>query len=88
MGIASLDIFLRVVPRGKLRNGSATFSMSRNWVVIMWLVLATAGVYSRVATHDFVNYDDNDYVTDNPRPQPSVRPSRARCRSRSRCRRN
>jgi protein O-mannosyl-transferase len=39
--------------------------MSRNWVVIVWLVLATAGVYSRVATHGFVNYDDNDYVTDN-----------------------
>ena len=43
------------------------FSMRRNWVVILWLVLATAGVYSRVATHDFVNYDDNDYVTDNAR---------------------
>ena len=43
--------------------------MRRNWVVILWLVLATAGVYARVATHDFVNYDDNDYVTDNARVQ-------------------
>ena len=29
------------------------------------LVLAVAGVYGRVAGHDFVNFDDQTYILDN-----------------------
>jgi tetratricopeptide (TPR) repeat protein len=31
------------------------------------LVLATLSVYGQVANHDFINFDDSDYVFDNPR---------------------
>src|SRR5262245_48214560 len=39
--------------------------MRRNWVVILVLAVFTAAAYWRVSGHDFVNYDDNDYVTAN-----------------------
>src|SRR5579872_4830180 len=30
------------------------------------LILGTLALYSPVRTHDFINYDDKDYVLDNP----------------------
>jgi hypothetical protein len=42
--------------------------VSRHGTLLACLTLAmlTFGVYSAVATHPFVNYDDPDYVTENP----------------------
>jgi tetratricopeptide (TPR) repeat protein len=43
--------------------------MRRSWPVVLLLIVITAAVYWRVSGHDFVNYDDNDYVTANPEVQ-------------------
>src|SRR4051812_15679271 len=37
-----------------------------DWVVIVVLVGATLAVYARVARYDFVTFDDDGYVSDNP----------------------
>src|SRR5439155_1849120 len=54
----------RLTPRGswlaKLRSPA---------VLSLLLALTTLGVYLPVAWHDFVGYDDPDYVTDNPHVQ-------------------
>ncbi len=36
------------------------------------LVILTTGVFGQLGTHEFVRYDDNLYVTDNPRVQPGL----------------
>lgn len=41
-------------------------SQRRNWLAVAALVLLTCAAYWRVLQCDFVNYDDNDYVTGNP----------------------
>ncbi|MEI9959766.1 MAG: tetratricopeptide repeat protein [Limisphaerales bacterium] len=43
--------------------------MSRPRIIALSLALITLLVYLPVASHDFINYDDNDYVTDNPNVQ-------------------
>ncbi len=37
----------------------------RDWILTAVLVVLTFGVYARTLTHDFVNYDDDIYVTAN-----------------------
>src|SRR5436190_12171613 len=39
--------------------------MSRNFYIPVLLALLVIGVYLPVRSHEFVNYDDPDYVTDN-----------------------
>ena len=41
------------------------------WKIItcLFLVLATLTVYGELRNHQFINLDDNIYVTDNPRVQ-------------------
>ncbi len=39
------------------------------------LLLATVALYYPVHSHPFINYDDRDYVTENPRVQLGLRPS-------------
>ena len=34
-------------------------------VICIFLVVATFCIYSQVQNHEFINYDDNQYVTDN-----------------------
>ncbi len=43
----------------------------RRWKIIacLFLVVATLAVYGDLRTHQFINYDDNVYVTDNPTVQ-------------------
>ena len=40
----------------------------RRWIIIacLFLVVATSATYGDLRTHQFINYDDNIYVTDNP----------------------
>ena len=40
--------------------------MRRSWFVILLLAIVTAAVYARVGGHEFVLYDDPDYILDNP----------------------
>lgn len=40
--------------------------MRHDWVVYLLLVLCTTAVYGQVARHDFVNFDDDKYVYENP----------------------
>src|ERR1700741_508300 len=42
------------------------------------LLLATVALYYPVHNHPFLNYDDRDYVTDNPHAQRGLRPSTVR----------
>ena len=34
-------------------------------ITCIFLVVATFAIYSQVQDHEFINYDDNQYVTDN-----------------------
>ena len=34
-------------------------------IICVFLVVATFAIYSQVQDHEFINYDDNQYVTDN-----------------------
>ena len=43
--------------------------LSRDKSILLLLALLTIGVFARVAVNDFVNYDDPDYVTNNPHVQ-------------------
>ena len=40
--------------------------MGRDLAVCLLLVLATLAVYGQTAHYDFVNYDDDHYVYENP----------------------
>ena len=40
-----------------------------SWLIAIMLVLATIAVYWSATSHDFVNYDDQLYVTANPQVQ-------------------
>src|SRR4026209_713088 len=43
--------------------------LSRSQLMPLLLVILTAAAFWRVSLHDFVNYDDPDYVTANPQVQ-------------------
>src|SRR5258706_3903505 len=43
--------------------------LSREKSILLGLLLLTVAVFARVASNDFVNYDDPDYVTSNPQVQ-------------------
>jgi protein O-mannosyl-transferase len=36
------------------------------WLTALWLALGTVALYWPATSHDFVNYDDQEYVTENP----------------------
>jgi len=40
--------------------------------VCLVLAILTAGIYAQVCWHQFINFDDNCYVTDNPHIQPGL----------------
>ena len=44
---------------------SPFFTLRREGVVCLFLVIAILAVYWQVGNHEFVNYDDNDYITEN-----------------------
>ena len=41
------------------------FTLRREGVVCLFLVIAILAVYWQVGDHEFVNYDDKDYITEN-----------------------
>ncbi len=41
----------------------------RLWLMVVVLIGLVAAVYLQVARHDFINYDDPEYITDNPQIQ-------------------
>ena len=41
------------------------FTLRREGVVCLFLVIAVLAVYWQVGDHEFVNYDDKDYITEN-----------------------
>src|SRR6266850_4159239 len=43
--------------------------MRRTLFVIFFLTAITVAIYWQVSHHDFINYDDPDYVTENPMVQ-------------------
>ena len=59
-------------PRAKIRRlrpkspARPTAAPIRTWIVYLALFVATLIVYAQSAQFDFVNYDDPDYVTNNP----------------------
>src|SRR5688572_4347501 len=50
--------------------------MSRNVLIPILLALLVIGTYLPVRNHDFVNYDDPDYVTGNAQVQQGLTPKR------------
>jgi len=46
----------------------------RSFWICLALTLATAAVFYQVCTHDFVNYDDPEYVYENPNIQAGITP--------------
>jgi protein O-mannosyl-transferase len=57
-------------PSSEIRAGSIA---KQTWALALLLAAATFAVYSPVLSHPFVNYDDPDYVTQNPRVQRGVK---------------
>jgi tetratricopeptide (TPR) repeat protein len=41
-------------------------SFRREWIICFFLIAATLAVYWQVTDYDFVNYDDINYITENP----------------------
>ncbi len=54
-------------PKAEARAGSASWreTLRRPAVLCVLLAVTTLAVYLRVARHDYVNYDDSDYITAN-----------------------
>jgi hypothetical protein len=51
-------------------KGVSRYRVSRNqWILCGLLMVSTFAVYFRATTNPFVNYDDQDYVVDNPQVQ-------------------
>ena len=48
---------------------TATPKARQIWVIRLILVLGTLAIFGQVLNHDFINYDDPDYVTHNPHVQ-------------------
>jgi hypothetical protein len=44
----------------------------RSFWVCLSLTLVTAAVFWQVCTHDFINYDDPDYISENPHIQAGI----------------
>lgn len=49
----------------KIKNKSVRFKLLQTALVCLFLILATLAVYWQVQHHDFVNFDDDDYIYDN-----------------------
>ena len=49
------------------RGQGNSFETNKTWkvVICMFLLVSTFAVYSQVQDHEFLNYDDNEYVTEN-----------------------
>ena len=47
------------------RTNTPFFTIRREGVICLFLIIAILAVYWQVGNHEFVNYDDNEYVTEN-----------------------
>jgi hypothetical protein len=50
------------------------FSNHRDLLIGLFLILSTLAVYWQVKNHDYVYYDDNKYVSENPHVQEGLTP--------------
>jgi len=48
------------------RTNTPFFTIRREGVICLFLIIAILAVYWQVGNHAFVNYDDDKYVTENP----------------------
>jgi len=55
--------------KGKNTDKKIGFKIRPEIYICLFLVLATAAVYLQVRNHEFVGYDDDDYVSENARVQ-------------------
>jgi len=51
------------------QRGARGWASRRAWLGALVLAIATAAVYAPVIRHEFVNYDDREYVTENAQVQ-------------------
>ena len=58
-----MSLTLKSSKRG--RFAKVSFTLRREGVVCLFLVLTVLAVYWQVWNHEFVNYDDKDYITEN-----------------------
>src|SRR5262245_1564046 len=50
-----------------LPEGEGTRTNTINWIIAAVLLIGTIALYARTAHHQFINFDDGDYVYENPR---------------------
>jgi Flp pilus assembly protein TadD len=56
---------VETAPQPVVQEQSPSFQKSTLWISLA-LIALTVLIYAPVATHDFLNYDDTDYVSQNP----------------------
>jgi tetratricopeptide (TPR) repeat protein len=57
---------------GENTPNQAHFNIRRNVLICLFLVIATLAVYLQVRNHEFLNYDDDTYVTENRHVQAGI----------------
>ena len=50
-------------------HSKSIFSRHRDVMVCLFIVISTFSVYWQIHNYDFVNYDDDKYISDNPHVQ-------------------
>ncbi|HEY5974023.1 MAG TPA: hypothetical protein VIU41_04715, partial [Geobacteraceae bacterium] len=50
----------------------------KTWIVYLLAIVAVCAAYSQLPYADFLNYDDNDYVTANPNVGQGLTPAAVR----------
>src|SRR6185503_4064753 len=63
-----------MAPREQPLSATGIMLFQRKWFVCLLLALVTVVVYWPVSRHDFVNYDDEDYVVNNPQVRVGLSP--------------
>jgi len=67
--MSSVEVTHSAQAVSRRRSNKIAALMDRPWVLVLVLVIATIAVYYPVHGHPFVNYDDGDYVYENPQVQ-------------------
>ena len=45
-----------------------------NYLIIIFLIAASLAAFGRIAGNDFINFDDNEYITENYHIQSGINP--------------
>ena len=76
MGAAGVSVSQE--PRSTVAGASIRGWAARPWVGGLLLVIATVALYYPVHNHPFINYDDRDYVYENPQVKAGLKPQTVR----------